>query len=211
MTQDRLSIPMPFTGPLPDLLVLRHGETEWNRAGRLQGDQDSSLTELGAAQALQQGEILRAMSLDGWDWYSSPQGRARQTADIAAARAGGGPVRVEPQLREIGIGDWAGRSRAELMAETPALFDGPPLAWYDHAPGGEGLEGLATRLHGFLSGLTRPSVLVTHGITSRMLRCLAQSLPPEAFGQVSGGQGVVYRIAGGQSTCFDAPPENTKG
>ncbi len=189
---------------LPDLLILRHGETEWNRAGRLQGALDSELTSLGQAQAAQQGDILRSLGAGGWPCFCSPQGRAFRTAVIARGGSEHG-IETDPRLREIGLGDWTGRIRAEVANEFPALFAESPLGWYDHVPGGEGLAALAARLAEFASGLTGPAVIVTHGITSRMLRCLAQGLPTSAFGEVGGGQGVVYRVSGGVSTCLDTP------
>jgi probable phosphoglycerate mutase len=181
---------------LPDLLILRHGETEWNRAGRLQGKLDSPLTEEGLRQADRQAEILAALDLTGWSALSSPQGRALATAARALP---GRSVLQDARLREIGLGDWTGRLRSDLAAEHPHLFQGEGLGWYDHAPGGEGLLALESRLRAFLGALNGPVVIVTHGITSRVLRCLAQGLPVEAFETVGGGQGVVYRVNGGQS------------
>ncbi len=182
----------------PELLVLRHGETEWNLAERLQGGLDSPLTETGHAQARRQNEILHAFDPVGWDWFSSPQGRAMATAEIAA-QGRDVPIIPEPRLREIGMGDWSGAVRSDLVAEFPHLFETDGLGWYDHAPGGEGLLALEQRVAAFLSTLTRPSVLVTHGITSRMIRSLAQGLPGEAFETVGGGQGVVYHLRDGKS------------
>ncbi len=181
----------------PDLLVLRHGETEWNRVGRLQGDLDSDLTEAGRAQALRQGEILSQLGAADWDWYVSPKGRAMTTATLAGAPAG--KLVSDPRLREIGTGDWTGRLRSELAEEHPQLFSRGSLGWYDHAPGGEGISAFGDRVEDFLRSLRAPAVIVTHGITSRVLRCLAMGRPASAFGEVEGGQGVVYRISNGQS------------
>ncbi|MEL6102244.1 MAG: histidine phosphatase family protein [Pseudomonadota bacterium] len=184
----------------PDLLILRHGETEWNRAGRMQGALDSPLTPLGADQARRQRDILADFGVDGWDWHCSPQGRAHHTARIAGEGLADALV-TDERLAEIGMGDWTGKSRADIMAAVPHLFElDEHLIWYDHAPGGEGIEALAGRTAAFLADLTGPSVIVTHGITSRILRCHALGLDPMAFGTLDGGQGVVYHLAEGQQT-----------
>ena len=181
-----------------ELLILRHGETEWNRDGRLQGEGDSPLTDRGLAQAEAQRTILGGLDVAGHDWYASPQGRAWRTASIAN-RDRCGPVTADARLREITLGDWAGLTRAAIEARAPHLFAADAaFDWYDHAPGGEGLAGVEARCADFLGGLTGPAVIVTHGITSRVLRCLALGLPADAFGSLDGGQGVVYRVAAGR-------------
>lgn len=181
-----------------EVLILRHGETEWNREGRMQGGRDSPLTALGAAQARQQGEILRRRDLTGFDWVSSPQGRALHTATLARGAA----PRTDSRLREIGMGRWSGCLRDEIAAQAPAYFapNAAPMAWYGHAPEGESLAALAARLREFLADLTGPAVIVTHGVTSRMLRCLLLGLPITDFSRLEGGQGVVYRLAPG---CYE--------
>lgn len=183
---------------LPEFLILRHGETEWNREGRMQGGLDSALTETGRLQAQRQNAILRAFGVAGWRWYCSPQGRAMVTARIAAL---GLTTAIAPdaRLREIGVGGWAGLRRSEIAARAPHLFEADGLGWYDHAPGGEGLIALERRAKAFLEELSRPTVIVTHGITSRVIRCIAQGFPAEAFDTLGGGQGVVYHIRKGES------------
>lgn len=193
----------------PELLILRHGETEWNRAGRLQGRHDSPLTAQGQAQARAQNALLAGLGAVELPWHVSPQRRARDTASIAA-RGLRARLHSDPRLREIGIGDWAGRSRSDLRRQQPQLFSGAdPLAWYDHAPGGEGLETLARRLSGFLADLSGPSVIVTHGITSRVLRCLLLGWPVRELGRLEGGQGVVFRVAPGLYQRLGEGPRDT--
>ncbi|NRB04690.1 MAG: histidine phosphatase family protein [Rhodobacteraceae bacterium] len=178
------------------ILVLRHGETEWNVVGRLQGALDSPLTERGVEQAIRQKAILGDLDLNGWHWRVSPLGRTVRTAEIVLD----GPVPdacLDDDLKEIAMGDWTGVVRTEIAKANPELFEADGLAWYDHAPGGEGLRALAARSQALLDGLTAPTVLVTHGITSRVLRCLATARPWEEFDQIGGGQGVVYRVENG--------------
>lgn len=182
-----------------ELLILRHGETEWNRSGRLQGALDSRLTDTGRDQALCQGRILKNFGISGWSAYCSPQGRATETAALALPEF---PVNLDPRLREIGLGDWSGQLREDLAERFPDLFAGDGLEWYDHAPGGEGLAAVGRRLACFLAELSGPSVIVTHGITSRVLRCLLLGLPAESFGTVGGGQGVVYHLHEGRSSLL---------
>lgn len=178
----------------PPLFILRHGETEWNVSGRLQGRFDSDLTPEGIAQARMQHGILRRENLFGFVAISSPQGRARRTAEIALEGLIA-PIATDAALSEVGLGDWAGQERAQMMAESGAA-DG--FALYDLAPNGEGLAALRLRCEEFLKRLSRPSVLVTHGITSRMLRLILAGAPNGHLRNIEGGQGVVFHLEDGK-------------
>lgn len=174
----------------PPLFVLRHGETEWNAAGRLQGRFDSPLTAQGRAQAQAQHRILSTQALAGFAAISSPQGRAFETAKIAVA--GLVPtLDTDRALSEIGLGTWAGESRAEVMVHSGAQ-DGFDL--YELAPEGEGFAALHRRCETFLRGLRTPAILITHGITSRMIRLILTGKQIGALRDMDGGQGVVFHL-----------------
>ena len=179
---------------LPTLYVVRHGETEWNREGRFQGALDSPLTAKGRAQAVAVGEILRRHLGPAPDLsiLHSPQGRAVHTLDLLRETTGWTvPTSADDRLREIGVGDWAGRTRAEIHQEV-TLPDGTPfLALYGLAPGGEGFAEVEARVRAVLATLDGPTLIVTHGITSRFIRATALGLGQEGVMSVGGGQGVV--------------------
>jgi glucosyl-3-phosphoglycerate phosphatase len=189
----------------PEIFVLRHGETEWNAEGRMQGRLDSPLTEAGRAQARRQAQLLAqaGVTLASHALWTSPQGRARVTGLIVRATltARGGtapPMRSDPRLAEIGQGGWEGLTRAEVEARWPgSLDDADPFLVYDTAPEGEGFITLRSRVEAFLADLDRPAVLVTHGITSRFLRGVTLGMPTSALGELPGGQGVVHHIRDG--------------
>ncbi len=180
------------------ILVLRHGETLWNAEGRFQGALNSPLTETGQAQAQAQADTLSRIDLSGYDVRVSPQGRAFETAAIALARQVTF-LRTDDRLREIEVGEWSGALRAGLTVSGATLEDTPdgPLALYEHAPGGEGFAALRARCLSFLEDLTAPTICVTHGITSRMLRAVAMGLPASDLGKLPGGQGVIYKVENG--------------
>jgi len=179
----------------PPLFILRHGETEWNAQDRLQGRFDSPLTAQGVQQARDQHEILRPYDLSGVAAFCSPQGRAFHTASIAL-RGLVPAIETRDALREIGLGEWAGRHRSELKPYLPEGSDG--FAVYPAAPQGEGFAVLHARCAAFLSQLNRPAVLVTHGITSRMLRLILLGRGIADLPDMQGGQGVVFHIENGQ-------------
>lgn len=183
---------------LPEMWILRHGETEWNVEGRLQGHLDSALTETGLRQARAQGVILESCLPVGTSVaaLSSPSGRAWETATVAVAGLGLEVV-AEPDLREIDMGAWHGQLISELAARLPEDMTDDPHLWKFTAPGGERLEQMEARLSGLLDRLEGPTVMVTHGVTSRALRCLALGLPLERMGELPGGQGVVHHVKDG--------------
>ncbi|MEJ6388417.1 histidine phosphatase family protein [Gymnodinialimonas ulvae] len=188
-----------FHVDLPPIYVLRHGETEWNLADRMQGWCDSPLTALGRAQAEAQGRLLRAHLPEGCGIRISPSGRAVETAQIALGARARAAV-LDVRLREVNVGDWVGRTPQEIAAEHVFVRpDEDRHLWKFHAPGGETLEQMTARCRGVLAELTGPSVLVTHGVTSRLLRCLALGRAPEALGDLPGGQGIVHVIEDGKA------------
>ena len=105
------------------LYLVRHGETEWNRAGRMQGSLDSPLTERGRGQARQVGLLLRDLiaNPESCTTVVSPLGRARQTAGIIADAMGIGAERfaADELVREVTWGDWNGMTREEIIAADP--------------------------------------------------------------------------------------------
>ncbi|MCV3271060.1 histidine phosphatase family protein [Roseobacter sinensis] len=181
----------------PPLYILRHGQTEWNAQHRIQGGLDSPLTPLGQEQARAQRQILQAQTLDGFRAYASPQGRAVQTAAIALE--GLFPqIETDARLAEIGVGAWEGLQRSELKIDGVVdESEESALHLYNRAPGGEGFVALRARCRAFLGTLQTPSVLVTHGITSRMLRLIVLDRDLSEIGMLPGGQGVIYHLENG--------------
>ena len=187
----------PIISAYPEILVLRHGQTEWNAAGRLQGHLDSPLTEIGLRQAQRQNETLLDYDLDGFRFITSPQGRARKTAQLALAGIVA-EIETSEELKEINMGQWSGITRAEIAAERKIrLQDLGELQIYDWTPGGETIAQLFARCAKFLVQLTGPAVLVTHGMTSLCLRLCALGWGLDRLADLPREQGVVYRVKAG--------------
>lgn len=178
----------------PDLYLLRHGQTAWNREGRLQGLLDSELTALGRQQARRQARLLQRLP-QGVRRYSSPLGRAEETARIVF---GDDAFGRDPRLQEIDIGSFTGQLEADLKSAHPAVFAGRELDWYDRAPGGEHFAGLRSRAQSFVDGLDGPAIIVTHGIALRMLRLIAMGWPDDQLARMPVLQGAVHIVRGGR-------------
>lgn len=181
----------------PDLLVLRHGQTEWNLAGRFQGRQNSDLTELGRAQARQQNSILSVHGGNFPDHFSSPQARAYETAKIALGQS---EVAQDVRLAEVAFGDWEGMTRSYIKTQITGNFD--DHQWFFQSPGGESYADMASRVRAFMDDLTGPAIIVTHGVTSVVLRGLWLGLSMEELAVLPTVQGCVYRLANGQETIL---------
>jgi probable phosphoglycerate mutase len=113
------------------LLLVRHGQSEWNAAGRWQGQADPPLTELGRRQARAAARSLGRVDAV----FSSDLRRARETADVIADSIGVGPVVADPGLRERDAGEWSGLTRDEIHERYPGYL--PQDRHMTFAPGRE--------------------------------------------------------------------------
>jgi probable phosphoglycerate mutase len=189
----------------PTLFFVRHGETQWNSLGRLQGQRDSDLTALGRQQALESGEILHELAgRDSRDlaqlyYVASPLGRARATMEHMRAGLGLDPndYGIDARLGELSFGRWEGVSYAELQAREPDLLAARERdKWNFAPPGGESYAALLTRVTAWHATVPRDSVIVAHGGTARALVALRGIAEPEQAATYSVDQGVVYVFAG---------------
>ncbi len=164
------------------LLLIRHGETDWNREGRYQGQSDVPLNAAGREQAWQLAEALRGTPLHAI--YSSDLLRARETAD-ALACATGAPLRLDPRLREVGLGKWEGRLFSDIQRLYPDLLrqrQQDPLHFAP--PGGESVIDLMGRLMSAVRDITdlHPHghvALVSHGFALAVIRVSLNDHPVE--------------------------------
>jgi len=112
-------------GSQTELLLVRHGQTAWNAAGRWQGHADPVLSDVGRAQARLLAARLRARPIEGdapWSGLlASDLRRARETAVILGGILGL-EVELEPRLRELDVGDWAGLTRSEIQGRDPSAL-----------------------------------------------------------------------------------------
>ncbi|HSX75202.1 MAG TPA: histidine phosphatase family protein [Shinella sp.] len=168
-----------MTETLPSLLVIRHGETQWNVAGRLQGRRDTPLTANGVRQAQAVAVRLSETVADLQDaaFWVSPLGRARQTASILADLWALPFDRFaeEPRLAERSYGAWEGRLHGEIERDLPEQYGAHAADPWDYSmPGGESRTVLSGRLLAWLRTLDRdrPHVAVTHSGCLRALRGL---------------------------------------
>jgi len=197
--------------PPPAIYYVRHGETDWNVAGRLQGGRDVELNARGRAQAAHCGEVLRDLfakagrEASSYDYVSSPLRRAGETMEIARAELGlaAQGYRVEPALTEISFGDWEGFTIAQLRLRDPQrIAMREHDKWHFLPPGGESYEAVSKRMHAWYRGLTRDTVVAAHGGTARGLFAALGIAKPAVAPLVDIAQGVVYMIEGEKLTRY---------
>ncbi|MGL4279432.1 MAG: histidine phosphatase family protein [Albidovulum sp.] len=179
------------------IYLLRHGQTEFNLEGRLQGQLDSPLTDFGRGQARACGALIAAEVTAPSVW-TSPLARAEETARIVAAELTGAVLTTDPRLAEASFGIWEGLTRTEIDAGWPGIRKKhPPRQWKLNAPEGESLEALMARLAAVLKdagGHEGDVVLVSHGIAGRLIRGLHGGLSLHDAVHLDAPQGVVYRL-----------------
>ena len=176
--------------PYPELYILRHGETLWNQQGRLQGQKDSPLTDKGRQQALAQGEVLRSVKSLPHIVFVSPLGRTLTTANLAAPFI---ETHVkEPRLLEINFGAWEGATREDISQTIKAPVQGSN--WFFKSPGGESFQMISTRVMSFLKELEDPAIIVTHAVTSKILRGIYLGLDQADLLKLSAEQGCIYHL-----------------
>jgi broad specificity phosphatase PhoE len=184
------------------ILLVRHGETEWNRERRNQGRFDSPLTERGIAQAHAIGRLVAILpTAAAARVVASPLGRARRTAEIISEHLDPAlELGFDDRLRELSMGSWDGLTYTEIAACAPGIFDGDGRSeWCFRSPDGERYEGFAARVADWLSEpVDAPlTVVVTHGIVSRVLRGLYARLPRKAALILPVPQDKVFRLFNG--------------
>jgi probable phosphoglycerate mutase len=197
--------------PSPVVYYIRHGETDWNVAGRLQGRRDIPLNARGRAQAAHCGDVLRDLfALTGTepaalDYISSPLGRATATMDLVRARLGlpATGARIDPQLAEISFGEWEGFTIAELRNRDPQRVAAREHdKWRFQPPGGESYEAMAARIGAWHRDLTRDAVVIAHGGTARGLMAHLGLAQAAAAPLIDIAQGVVYVFDCGKLTRY---------
>jgi broad specificity phosphatase PhoE len=192
------------------ILLVRHGETEWNRQRRNQGRLDSPLTERGVAQARAAGQLLRTLpDAPAARIVASPQGRARRTAEIICGQLEPVPqLCFDDRLRELSLGAWDGLTYGEIAMCSPEVFDGDGRdEWLFRSPDGERYEAFAARVGEWLGewGEAPFVVVVTHGMVSRVMRGLYANLPRAAMLGLPVPQDRIFRLSGGSIEALAVP------
>jgi broad specificity phosphatase PhoE len=191
---------------VPTIYYIRHGQTEWNALGRLQGAQDIPLNELGREQSAHAGHVLADLfRRDGENassigFVASPLGRARQTMDLVRGvlKLPLSGYAIDDRLREIGYGEWEGSTLAEMQAKDPDLFARRQIEkWTVAPPGGETYVAVQARVADWYRGLTADTVAAAHGGTLRALMVVLGFETPESAADLPIEQGVVYVFRNG--------------
>jgi broad specificity phosphatase PhoE len=156
------------------LCIVRHGETDWNVEGRLQGQKDIQLNGRGRDQAASVGHILRGNYPEvlSFDFVSSPLVRAQDTMQLMRGAMGLDPegYTLDDRLKELSFGRWEGFTWDEMNGDdAKGRAAREADKWGFCPPGGESYAMLSTRIEGWLADLKAPTVAVTHGGVARVL------------------------------------------
>lgn len=164
------------------LVLIRHGETDWNIEGRYQGQADPPLNTIGIKQAEELARILKEIQPEVL--YSSTLRRALQTAQILSEKLKI-PVITDPRLKEINQGEWETRLRSEIEHDYPELFQAwQTKPWEVTPPGGENLYTVKARVDQALDEILQKEQdkkigIVTHRIPIALIKMRFQRLDPD--------------------------------
>ncbi|KGF73759.1 phosphoglycerate mutase [Neosynechococcus sphagnicola sy1] len=199
---DPLPKARPWQGKFPlRLLLVRHGETEWNRQTRFQGQIDVPLNDNGRVQAQQAAEFLKVIPLEAA--FSSPMLRPKETAEIILQHHPALSLQLRDGLREISHGLWEG----QLESEIEQSFPGQLQQWRDapetvQMPEGENLQDVWDRaiaawqvmvneLAAAAQDGSRTALVVAHDATNKVILCHILGVGPESFWSFRQGNGAV--------------------
>lgn len=157
------------------LIFIRHGQTDWNLQGKIQGSYDSNLNEAGINQAMKLSEVLLNLNYSFSRIYTSPQKRALQTAKILSEYSNIDYFAID-DLKEINMGEWEGLSWKEVEENYPVEY----REWYlnrryTKTPNGESYEDMLERvlkaINKIISENTDDVVIVSHSAIIMGLQC----------------------------------------
>lgn len=166
---------MPASYPLQPLYLCRHGQTDWNAEGRIQGQMDIPLNDTGRREARRNGRMLAerlgAAAAD-LHFLASPMRRAVETMEIIRSELGLDPSDFprDERLRELHFGDWQGSTLSEIEARLPGSLATRERDKWGYRPvgiGAERYEDLAARIAPVFEALPRLSLVVAHGGVTR--------------------------------------------
>jgi len=181
-----------------EIYLVRHGETEWNAAGRFQGKLDSRLTERGVAQAEAYGRRLAGVAAEIDSFVASPLGRVRETASIIKSFGDFPETRWEPRIAEISVGSWDGLTYVDIDARWPGRLDNTtPFDWFFRSPDGESYDAAMARVKPWLDSLEGIVLAVSHGLIGRLIRGAYLDLSKEDALGLPVPQDVIWRLAKG--------------
>ena len=196
------------------LILVRHGESEWNRAGRIQGQINSPLTDLGINQAKAIREYLSGILLNQQlEIYTSPLDRALQTAEIIAQgiEYPSRKIIIEERLNDFNLGEISGTfgwdKVAEIFPEQAQLRLQDPMRF--HPSGGESGAEFEARLRSLLEDLKDDGTLklmVSHGIVNKFIRGILKNLSGKEMVELGESQNTIYRLEEGEETEIKIPP-----
>jgi broad specificity phosphatase PhoE len=179
---------------MPDhLFLVRHGESTWNAEHRLQGQLDPPLSETGRSQATDLRPLVARLGIPPERVVVSDLARARETAEILGFE----PARVDPAWREIDVGEWGGKTAAEVDAESGELTNwrGGPRT----APGGETWEEFTARISDAADALLAaggPWLVVCHGGCIRVTTAYLTAAHPLALGSPPNASLTTFALGG---------------
>lgn len=188
------------------IYLLRHGETEFNREGRIQGWSHSELTDMGMLQARRMGERLRELIDDSPNWVviASPQERAYRSAEIVRNVLGlATPIETLDGLKEVTLGSWEGLLYEDVEAAFPEAFAGSTR--YDRffcSPDGDTYDSLAERVSAALALIQAHAIpnriVISHGVAGRLLRGLYAGLAKDELLKLESPQTAFFRLHEGR-------------
>jgi broad specificity phosphatase PhoE len=190
------------------LYFIRHGETDWNAAGRLQGQMDIPLNDKGRVQAAESAAILASLTnVADLDYWASPLTRTRETMERVREALGLHPpfYKTDDRLKELTFGDWEGFTLAEAKANNPDAYQKRHNdKWNAHPPKGESYQDVANRVTPWLNSLTRDTIIVSHGGVGRALLHVLAGVPKHEAAETHIAQGVVYQMEAGGFKLYAA-------
>ena len=181
------------------IILVRHGETDWNKQGRFQGQIDIPLNQNGKAQAKAASEFLKTISIQ--KAFSSSLSRPRETAQIILKEHPGIDISLKNNLKEIGHGKWEGKLESEIKSDWPGLLEAwKTLPQKVQMPDGENIKEVSTRSITGWREICKDlkndetALVVAHDAVNKTILCHLLGLAPSEIWMIKQGNGGITII-----------------